>query len=757
MIVVEVLTPGGNWSSYPPHKHDEQREDEVELEEIYYFEIAGDDGLGYQRVYSSGPDRQIDVCAEVRGGDVVLVPYGYHGPSMAAPGYDLYYLNVMAGPAQERAWRFCDDPAHAWVRGSWDGQAVDPRLPMTGPGGGMSGTRRLTMAQALVEFLASQHSERDGASSGLFAGCFGIFGHGNVAGVGQALRQYATGSLPHGPQRAEHGPHRLRLRQAAATGWPPSPAPPRSARARPTWSPGRPRPPSTACRCCCCRATSSPPGSPRPCSSSRSRPGGPDVSANDAFRPVSRYWDRINRPDQLPGSLLEAMRVLTDPAETGAVTLALPQDVQTEAFDYPEELFERRVWHVARPVPEPAMLARAVEVLRGAPPAAAGGRGRGHLRRGHRRPPGPGRGDRRPGGRDLRRQGLDALRPPIGPGGHRRHRDRRGQRHGPPRPTWWSGVGTRWADFATASHSIFADPGSGSSTSTSPRWTPSSTPPPRWWPTPGRPWRRWPRPWPAGGPTTDWRQAAARHNRDWDAKVERVYRAGHGPLPSQGEVIGAVNDAAEPRDVVVCAAGSMPADLHKLWRTRDPKQFHLEYGNSCMGYEIPGAIGIRMADPSREVFAMVGDAGYLMNPASWSRPWPRGSGSSWSSSRTTATPPSGRCRRRRATAASAPGSATGRPTAATAGPCPVDLAANAASLGARVLAPKTVGELADALKEAREADGPVVVHVETDPLQYVTIGGAWWDVAVAEVSDAESVRRARADYERSKQDQRHYL
>jgi 5-deoxy-glucuronate isomerase len=135
MIVVEVLTPGGNWSSYPPHKHDQQRTDEAELEEIYYFEIAGDDGLGYQRVYSSGPDRQIDVCAEVGGGDVVLVPYGYHGPSMAAPGYDLYYLNVMAGPAEERAWRFCDDPAHAWVRGTWDGQAVDPRLPMTGPGG----------------------------------------------------------------------------------------------------------------------------------------------------------------------------------------------------------------------------------------------------------------------------------------------------------------------------------------------------------------------------------------------------------------------------------------------------------------------------------------------------------------------------------------------------------------------------------------------------------------------------------------------
>jgi 5-deoxy-glucuronate isomerase len=139
LIAVEVLTPGGNWSSYPPHKHDQDRPpEEAALEEIYYFEIAagdGEAGLGYQRVYTSGPDRRIDVCAEVRAGDVVLIPYGYHGPSMAAPGYDMYYLNVMAGPGEERVWRFCDDPAHAWVRGTWAGQAVDPRLPMTGPGG----------------------------------------------------------------------------------------------------------------------------------------------------------------------------------------------------------------------------------------------------------------------------------------------------------------------------------------------------------------------------------------------------------------------------------------------------------------------------------------------------------------------------------------------------------------------------------------------------------------------------------------------
>jgi 5-deoxy-glucuronate isomerase len=146
LIAVEVLTPGGNWSSWPPHKHDEDRPpEETQLEEVYYFEIAGQgdtQGLGYQRVYSSGPDRRIDVCAEVRTGDVVLVPWGWHGPSMAAPGYDMYYLNVMAGPGEERAWRCCDDPAHAWVRGSWAGQALDSRLPMTGPRGPRGEERR---------------------------------------------------------------------------------------------------------------------------------------------------------------------------------------------------------------------------------------------------------------------------------------------------------------------------------------------------------------------------------------------------------------------------------------------------------------------------------------------------------------------------------------------------------------------------------------------------------------------------------------
>ena len=139
LIAVEVLTPAGNWSSYPPHKHDEARTEaggiaEVELEEIYYFEVSGEQGLAYQRVYGTAK-RPLDVLAEVRSGDVVLVPHGWHGPSMAAPGYDLYYLNVMAGPAPDRQWVVCDDPAHAWVRGTWADAEVDPRLPLTTPNG----------------------------------------------------------------------------------------------------------------------------------------------------------------------------------------------------------------------------------------------------------------------------------------------------------------------------------------------------------------------------------------------------------------------------------------------------------------------------------------------------------------------------------------------------------------------------------------------------------------------------------------------
>lgn len=620
-----------------------------------------------------------------------------------------------------------------------------------------SPTRRLTTAQALVEFLASQYSERDGHEQPLFAGCFGIFGHGNVAGLGQALQQYQD-RLTYYMARNEQG-----MVHAAAG-----------------YARQRNRLATFAC------TSSIGPGAtnmvtgaaaatinrlpvlllPGDVFASRVDPpllqqlefsGSPEVTVNDCLRPVSRYWDRINRPEQLPGSLLEAMRVLTDPAETGAVTLALPQDVQAEAFDYPAELFRRRVWHVARPAPEPAALARLAGLLRAA---------------------------RRPlivaGGGVIYAEASEALRALVEATGIPVAETFAGKGSLPyDHPACLGavgvtgtdganamaaeadlvlGVGTRWSDFTTASHTLFADPQVRFATinvASFDAFKHAAVPLVAdarvalealrealagWQVDPG------------------WRRAAAAHNRAWDAAVERVYRAGHGPLPSQGEVIGAVNDAAEPRDVVVCAAGSMPGDLHKLWRTRDPKGFHVEYGYSCMGYEIPGGLGVKLAAPDREVFVLIGDASYLMLPGELVTAVAErvklivvlvqnhGYASIGSLSAACGGEGFGTRFRYRDEQGRLEG-----------GLLPVDLAANAASLGARVLAARTVSELAGALKAARDSDQTVVIHVETDPAKAVDIGGTWWDVPVAEVAAAEQVQAARARYERERQRQRRYL
>jgi len=618
-------------------------------------------------------------------------------------------------------------------------------------------TRRLTMAQALIEFLANQYTERDGLQQRLFAGCFGIFGHGNVAGVGQALQQSAD-RLRYYMARNEQGMvhvaagyarQRNRLSTFACTS---------------SIGPGATNMVTGAAAATINRLPVL--LLPGDVFASRAGPpvlqqleglGGPEVTANDCLRPVSRYWDRINRPEQLPGSLLEATRVLTDPAETGAVTLALPQDVQTEAFDYPEELFARRVWHVARAVPEPAALARAVELLRAAerPLIVAGGgviysEATGALR-------------------DLvEAAGIPVAETYAGKGslpydhpsslGAIGVTGTDGANAMALQADVVVGIGTRWSDFTTASHSVFANPGV--------RFVNLNVAPVDAFKHAGTPVVADARTGlealraALGGWRADdaWRQAAAEHNRAWDAAVERVYRAGHGPLPSQGEVIGAVNQAAESRDVVVCAAGSMPADLHKLWRTRDPKGFHVEYGYSCMGYEIPGALGIKLAAPDREVFVMIGDASYLMLPQELVTAVAErvklivvlvqnhGYASIGSLSAATGSGGFGTRFRYRDDRGGLDGDVL-----------PVDLAANAASLGARVLPVRSIGELADALKTARDADQTVVIHIETDPAEQVTIGGAWWDVAVAEVSTSESVRQARAEYQGHKRDQRPYL
>ena len=483
----------------------------------------------------------------------------------------------------------------------------------------------------------------------------------------------------------------------------------------------------------------------------------PDVSVNDCFKPVSRFWDRINRPEQLGASLLAAMRVLTDPAETGAVTLALPQDVQTEACEYPAELLERRVWHVARPVPEPALLALATDLVRGArrPLIVAGGgviyseatqaleelveatgipvaetqAGKGSLPAGHP-------------------SALGAVGVTGTAGAIAMARD----------ADLVIGVGTRWTDFTTASHSGFGNPDV--------RFININVAAPDAAKLAGLPLAADARSTLESlhkmleGYTVDahYRAEAESHVRAWDAEVERIYHLDHSPLPSQGEIIGAVNDAAAERDVVVCAAGSMPGDLHKLWRARDPKSYHVEYGYSCMGYEIAGGLGAKMAAPDREVFVMVGDGSYLMMAQELITAIQEhhklivvlvqnhGYASIGALSQSIGSEGFGTRYRYRSPNGRLEGDVL-----------PVDLAANAASLGARVINAASVAELRDALKQASESDTTTVIHIEADPDVSVPSYGSWWDVAVAEVSESDSVAQARAEYDKAKAKERMFL
>jgi 3D-(3,5/4)-trihydroxycyclohexane-1,2-dione acylhydrolase (decyclizing) len=622
---------------------------------------------------------------------------------------------------------------------------------------------KLTVAQAVVRFLAAQHSERDGVEHRLIEGCFGIFGHGNVAGVGQALLEaelHEPGSLPYHQARNEQGMvhasvayarMRNRLSTLACTA---------------SVGPGATNMVTGAALATINRLpVLLLPGDvfatrvASPVLQELEDPTSYDVSVNDVFRPVSRFFDRIWRPEQLPSALLAAMRVLTDPAGTGAVTLALPQDVQAQSYDWPAALFARRVWHVPRPVPEPAALARAVAAIRGA---------------------------RRPlivaGGGVIYSEATDALRSFVDATGIPVTETQAGKGSLPyDHPLALGavgatgttaanrmardadlviGIGTRYSDFTTASRTAFGYPGvrfvnvnvaapdaakqAGVGLVADAREALTAL----------------------TGALRDWsvepalRQEAARLAAEWDDTVERAYHLGHRPLPAQSEVIGAVNEVSEPRDVVVCAAGSMPGDLHKLWRTRDPKGYHVEYGYSCMGYEIAGGLGARMACPDRDVFVMVGDGSYLMMAQELVTAVQErvklivvlvqnhGFASIGELSESLGSQRFGTRYRYR-------DPASGRLDGDV---LPVDLAANAESLGVRVLRVSGVDELRTALAEAKRwQGGPVLVHVETDPLVPAPSSESWWDVPVAEVSRLDSTIQARKSYENSKSNQRFHL
>jgi 3D-(3,5/4)-trihydroxycyclohexane-1,2-dione acylhydrolase (decyclizing) len=636
---------------------------------------------------------------------------------------------------------------------------------------------RLTVAQALVRFLAAQQVQRDGVRSQFFAGCLGIFGHGNVAGIGQALHQYRE-QLPYHPARNEQAMVHIAVGYARQRN--------RLGTLACTTSVG---PGATNLVTGAALATINRlpvlllPGdtfatrTPHPVLQQLEVAHDATVSVNDCLRPVSRFFERVQRPEQLFGAALEAMRVLTDPAETGAVTLALPEDVQAEAFEVPQAFLTPRLWTVYRQPPAPEVLARAAELIRAArrPLIVAGGgtiyseatavlrsfvdatgipvcetqAGRGALVSDHP-------------------LSLGAVGATGTAAANRLARD----------ADLVIGVGTRWSDFTTASKTAFQDPevrfiniNVAAFDTAKQSALPVQAD--------AREALEQLRDRLAGHRSDErWRQRAADESSAWASEVRRLVSAppaGDAP-PSQASIIGAINDAAADTGIVVCAAGSAPGDLHKLWRARDPdgKGYQVEYGYSCMGYEIPGGIGAKLAAPDREVYVLIGDGSYLMLPGELVTAVAEripitvvlvdnhGYASIGALSRSVGSAGFGTHYR-----FAANGSVPEDPEPGS-DVLPLDLAANAESLGARVIRTRTVAELRDALWDARGggggsgagaggAGGPVVIYIEADRYAGVPNYEGWWDVPVAEVSDEDAVCAARRDYERARKAQRTHL
>ncbi|MEU5581421.1 3D-(3,5/4)-trihydroxycyclohexane-1,2-dione acylhydrolase (decyclizing) [Streptomyces huasconensis] len=620
---------------------------------------------------------------------------------------------------------------------------------------------RLTTAQALVRFLSRQYTERDGVRQRLIGATWGIFGHGNVAGIGQALVEYAD-DMPFHQGRNEQAMVHAAVGYARQCG--------RLATHAVTTSIG---PGATNLVTGAALATVNRlPVLLLPGDIFAARPADPvlqqlevpyagDVSVNDCLRPVSKYFDRVTRPEALIPAALAAMRVLTDPADTGAVTLALPQDVQAEAHDWPEEFFAERVWVVRRAAPDPLELAAAVAAVREArrPLVIAGG------------------GVHHSAAEDALREFADATGIPVastqaGKGSLRfdHPADVGGIGHtGTATANELAraadlviGLGTRYSDFTTASGTLFEQPGvrflnlnvtpfdahkmAGTTLVADAR----------------------------AGLEALTRELRGHHvepayceeyrgdKARWEQRVDAAYLADEPDVrPTQAQVLGALDAVVTEEDVVINAAGSLPGDLHKLWRTRSARQYHVEYGYSCMGYEIPASIGVALAAPGRPVWALVGDGTYLMNPTEIVTAVQEnvpikvvilqnhGYASIGGLSQSVGGERFGTDYRFRA----ADGSYSQ-------GPLPVDLAANAASLGMRVLRAKTVRDLREALREARGADRPTCVYVETETAD--TVSGpppaqAWWDVPVAETATRASAVKAREEYDRHVAARRRHL
>jgi 3D-(3,5/4)-trihydroxycyclohexane-1,2-dione acylhydrolase (decyclizing) len=616
------------------------------------------------------------------------------------------------------------------------------------------------MSQAIIEFLMNQYVERDGVEQRFFAGCFGIFGHGILAGIGQALQQYPDfryyqcrneQAMVH--TATAYAKMKNRLQTLICTS---------------SIGPGATNMVTGAATATINRLpVLLLPGdifarrNVSPVLQQLEWEHSQDISVNDCFKPVSRYWDRINRPDQILMSLPEAMRVLTSPADTGAVTIALPQDVQAEAYDYPSEFFHKRVWHVPRNRPDQSSLKQAVEWIRNSrrPLIIAGG------------------GVIYSEATEVLRNFVERTGIPIG----ETMAGKGSLNYNHPfnlgaigvTGTFAAnliardadliiGIGTRYTDFTTSSKTAFQHPDVhfininvtefdaykhhalpvvGDAEATLKELSLMLE----------------------GHQTNaDYQSEARKLHDEWENEVDRIYAIRNQPLPSQGELIGAVNEIGDPNGVMVCAAGSLPGDLHKLWRTRHPKNYHLEYGYSCMGYEIAGGLGIKMANPEREVYVLVGDGSYLMLSneiiTSIQEGYKliivlmdnQGFKSIGSLSRSLGQMGFG-------TRYAYPKNGILPEDENDIQALPVDLAMNAQSLGAYVIQCETYDDFVTALQKARETDRTTVIYVQND--RYMSVPGyeSWWDVQVAEVSENESVQAARKEWEKMRAKERYFF
>ena len=605
---------------------------------------------------------------------------------------------------------------------------------------------RLTAAQAAIRYMANQHNA-DGVP--FLAGCWAIFGHGNVAGLGEALyaerRNFAT-YRGHNEQTMAHAAiaysKQLGRRRAMAVASSIGPGATNMVTAAALAHVNRLPVLLLPADVFASRL-------PDPVLQQVEDFGDGTVSANDCFRPVSRYFDRIARPEHLLSALPRAFRVMTDPADCGPVTLAFCQDVQAEAYDWPESFFEPHTWHIRRPEPDRHELATAVEAIRAAkrPMIVAGG------------------GVHYSGACDALRTFVEKHRIPVAEtqAGKSALPWDNALNMGPIGVTGASsanevaakadlviGVGTRFQDFTTGSWALFKNPQrrilalnvqpfDGAKHGALPLISDARVGLER-----------------LTEALDDYRSAAqdASIKADWFKDADAVTAApgsDENRLPTDMQVIGAVQRSADEKTVIMCAAGTMPGELHKLWKAGKPMSYHMEYGYSCMGYEIAGAMGIKLAEPDRDVVCMLGDGSYMMANSELATAVMLGT-------KITVVVTDNRgfgCINRLQMATGGAEFNNLLEHAHHEHASRIDFAAHAASMGAESHKVATIAELESALKDAKSAAGPVVIVIDTDPYPSTEeAGGHWWDVAVPETSDRKQVREARQAYEANRRAQR---